>query len=596
ATITVTTEDGNFTATCLVTVKAASTGTDYSTIHTSNVELTTEGGENTYTATVNGNTAIKAGTGSKAGAVTIMVPAYTTKLYLHAAAWNKENVVLGITGATATPASLSLTADAAIAGGSNDFTLSFADEFFFEVELKDITKLTTLTFKATSGYRFVIWGVNYEQTLPEAVPATAVELNCTTLSLEQYKNTVAMVATVTPANSTDIVEWISSNPEVATISLSGVITALKEGTTTITAKAGAVSATCELTVTAPVAISCAKATELAAAVSGNNVPAKGGKYVIHGYVVEEAGKGFDSDMATYGNITFWMSDEFGGANTFEAYQVLPLDKENLPKVGDFVEIVGDITKYNTTYETMGKGSATVSILKAYVEPIVYELNGGMFATPASNEALWEMFKPDYNTFYGLARADQPIDKVTTFASEKMQEFVTSETSSWKWLGDYISAVVAKAGFAGGTLTTEVLWRFNVQAFFNCSAEKSSTWNGNPDFTEAGKYEAWIGAWTVACGLPEHVDAPYTLPVPTREGYTFEGWYDNAEFTGEAITVINADTKGTLYAKWKSNEPTAIDNIVAELDFNAPMYNVLGQPVNSEYKGVVIQNGNKYLLR
>jgi uncharacterized repeat protein (TIGR02543 family) len=47
--------------------------------------------------------------------------------------------------------------------------------------------------------------------------------------------------------------------------------------------------------------------------------------------------------------------------------------------------------------------------------------------------------------------------------------------------------------------------------------------------------------------------PITLPEgPTREGYYFQGWYDNAEFTGAAISgsYYNSE-KTTFYAKWMS---------------------------------------------
>lgn len=39
--------------------------------------------------------------------------------------------------------------------------------------------------------------------------------------------------------------------------------------------------------------------------------------------------------------------------------------------------------------------------------------------------------------------------------------------------------------------------------------------------------------------------------PTRDGYTFAGWYGNASFTGSAVTNIPAGSSGnkTLYAKW-----------------------------------------------
>lgn len=41
--------------------------------------------------------------------------------------------------------------------------------------------------------------------------------------------------------------------------------------------------------------------------------------------------------------------------------------------------------------------------------------------------------------------------------------------------------------------------------------------------------------------------------PTREGYTFDGWYDNANFTGSPISdSVTLDKNKTLYAKWKAD--------------------------------------------
>lgn len=57
-----------------------------------------------------------------------------------------------------------------------------------------------------------------------------------------------LTATVTPANSTDLVTWSSSDTSVATVS-GGKVTALKEGTATITATAGSQSKSCTVTVT-----------------------------------------------------------------------------------------------------------------------------------------------------------------------------------------------------------------------------------------------------------------------------------------------------------------------------------------------------------
>ena len=47
----------------------------------------------------------------------------------------------------------------------------------------------------------------------------------------------------------------------------------------------------------------------------------------------------------------------------------------------------------------------------------------------------------------------------------------------------------------------------------------------------------------------------TLPIPTRTGYTFEGWYINENYTGSAVTGIPIGTYGDrhYYAKWNPNE-------------------------------------------
>ena len=49
-------------------------------------------------------------------------------------------------------------------------------------------------------------------------------------------------------------------------------------------------------------------------------------------------------------------------------------------------------------------------------------------------------------------------------------------------------------------------------------------------------------------------ATFNLPTPTKTGYTFEGWYENAEFTGDAVTQIAKGSTGdkTFYAKWTAN--------------------------------------------
>ena len=79
-------------------------------------------------------------------------------------------------------------------------------------------------------------------------PLTGISLNKTTLSLRK-QSTETLVVSYDPINTTDdkTITWTSDNEEVATIS-GGTVSALKEGTATITATVGSCTAQCVVTV------------------------------------------------------------------------------------------------------------------------------------------------------------------------------------------------------------------------------------------------------------------------------------------------------------------------------------------------------------
>lgn len=64
---------------------------------------------------------------------------------------------------------------------------------------------------------------------------------------------------------------------------------------------------------------------------------------------------------------------------------------------------------------------------------------------------------------------------------------------------------------------------------------------------------------------------------------------------ENVTVVPAKKALTVVV---GNKTTGVENIATEatLDLNAPMYDILGRQVDNTYRGIVIQNGNKYLLK
>lgn len=69
-------------------------------------------------------------------------------------------------------------------------------------------------------------------------------------------DTLQLVATVSPNNSTDTLSWASSNTDAATVSSTGLVTAkevAEDTTVTITGTAGSKSDTVTLTIKAPAA-------------------------------------------------------------------------------------------------------------------------------------------------------------------------------------------------------------------------------------------------------------------------------------------------------------------------------------------------------
>lgn len=209
--------------------------------------------------------------------------------------------------------------------------------------------------------------------------------------------------------------------------------------------------------------------------------------------------------------------------------------------------------------------------------ITYELNGGV-----TNDYGWKNkadmlvgLNQDYNTFYNVTTgtyltwetldvilaAGDPVSRIPTFAISNTMWGVIS-TPKWLWLHDYIVATVAAQGLAAiaEAETGHAYWRYNVSAFF--ISGKRATWPASADYAVSGQPEAFIPAWGHAFAGPASYDgtSEVIIPSPYKEGFTFDGWYDNAQFTGNKITSIAAGAEGdkTLYAKWVEYIPTCAE--------------------------------------
>ena len=90
----------------------------------------------------------------------------------------------------------------------------------------------------------------------------------------------------------------------------------------------------------------------------------GTKYYVKGWVKKLA-NGHADGISKFNNALFYMVDEQGNTEEdFYAYQVYGLDGAKITNpdgvaVGDYVVIYGELTNYNGTYETVGKGAAYI---------------------------------------------------------------------------------------------------------------------------------------------------------------------------------------------------------------------------------------------
>ncbi|MEA4841465.1 MAG: InlB B-repeat-containing protein [Bacteroidales bacterium] len=210
--------------------------------------------------------------------------------------------------------------------------------------------------------------------------------------------------------------------------------------------------------------------------------------------------------------------------------------------------------------------------------ITYELNGGV-----TNDHGWKNKNDMYmglnaawNTFKGVTATWTTLDAliatygsavnavpkgIPTEASAMALDFVQDATvkAEWQWLVDYMDAI-CKVQAKTLPSSNAAYLRYNLSAFFFSSVRAG--WPASADYTVAGQTDAFMPAWKHAFAGPASYDgtAEVVIPIPYKEGYTFDGWFDNAAFTGSKIASIAVGAEGdkALYAKWIEYIPTCAE--------------------------------------
>ncbi|TFU93163.1 hypothetical protein E4T81_09405 [Barnesiella sp. WM24] len=138
--------------------------------------------------------------------------------------------------------------------------------------------------------------------------------------------------------------------------------------------------------------------------------------------------------------------------------------------------------------------------------------------------------------------------------------------------------------------TAIAWPIRI---FTQNAEAASAGNGTgvimfPVFADAATYYVFAtGSKMNTCGaifVEGEAQPEVSLYGPATEG-------DNPRAEQNFVITGKAQTPPT----------GGIDNIAsdvkaAELDWNAPVYNVMGQKVSKNFKGIAIQNGAKFVVK
>lgn len=134
--------------------------------------------------------------------------------------------------------------------------------------------------------------------------------------------------------------------------------------------------------------------------------------------------------------------------------------------------------------------------------------------------------------------------------------MAANAPTWNWSADNSTCTATFTCTASPSLTTTVNATVTTSG---STATASATFNGT-NYTDTktivtNYYITYVlNGGTNAAGNPttyaDNVGVA-SFANPTRTGYQFGGWYDNASFTGSPVTNIPAGSSGdkTLYAKW-----------------------------------------------
>ena len=465
-------------------------------------------------------------------------------------------------------------------------------------------------------------------TCPGAVvPVTGVALDTAAIEL-LVEDTHTLTAIITPADATDnYVKWSSSDTKIATVN-EGVVTAMAVGTATITATTvdGEFTATCQVTVKprpvtgvtldkAEVTLEVKETATLVATIAPANATNKDVIWASDNTAVATVVNGVVTAVAEgSANITVTTVD--GNFTATCAITINPisvkgiaLDKTTLTlKAGQTETLVATITPSdaanqeviwesddneiavvkNGVVTAMSVGEATITVTT---------MDGDFTATCVVT------VEPTPVTSIVLDQTELTllVDETATLVATILPEDATDKSVTWASDNEDVATVVdgIVTAVAAGTATITVT---TIDGNLTATCEVTvvtpvvAVTSVTLDLTEL-TLTVPETAILVATVLPEDAtDKSVTWASDNEDVATVVDGVVTAVAAGTAtITVTTVDGNLTATCAVTVQLVSGVMNIHV-LDMNAPMYDILGRQVDNTYRGIIIQNGNKYLLK
>lgn len=271
------------------------------------------------------------------------------------------------------------------------------------------------------------------------------------------------------------------------------------------------------------------------------------------------------------------------------------------------------TLYAADYTITLNSKANISLTAKFVNALVlsYELNGGV-----TNDANWVSkgnvmleIQNDYNARYNASLAvvkyengvyyfkinddwvpeAQAIGNTATvsgffqnktWSADQKCANLFLNNPKYQFLVDLIDyfkgtahqAADDPSGLGRGTEniadmaigTADAYFRADVSGFM-LNSPITTAYPYTCNWMVAGLPEAYAPVWGHAFANPTEVVTEITLNAPYKEGYTFDGWYANADFSGAKVTTVGPESNipgNKLYAKWIEYIPTIAEATAA----------------------------------